>query len=204
MRVLRCKMNKTNLYKNFEKNGGILRTYQLNELGFYSRQINKLLENGHITRVKRGVYELTDNIYPEEVTIARLFPNAVIFLESALMIYGYTDRIPLSWQIAVDRNSEKGQYKIDYPLIDVFYMEPKLLNVGVDINQIENVDVKIFNRDRTICDVLRYKNKIEREVFSNAVQRYVKDPKKNIENLLEYSKILNLKNKVQTYIGVWL
>ena len=197
-------MNKKNLFKVFEDNGGILRTYQLNELGFYSRQINKLIENGHIVRIKRGFYELTSNIYPEEVIIARLFPNAVIFLESALMIYGYTDRIPLSWQIAVDRNSEKNQYRIDYPLVDVFYMEPKLLDVGVDINQIENVDVKVFNRDRTICDVLRHENKIEREVFSSAIQRYVKDPKKNIKRLLEYSEVLNLKNKVQTYIGVWL
>lgn len=200
----RCEMDKKNLFKVFEDNGGILRTYQLNELGFYSRQINKLIENGHIVRIKRGFYELTSNIYPEEVIIARLFPNAVIFLESALMIYGYTDRIPLSWQIAVDRNSEKNQYKIDYPLVDVFYMEPKLLDVGVDINQIENVDVKVFNRDRTICDVLRHENKIEREVFSSAIQRYVKDPKKNIKRLLEYSEVLNLKNKVQTYIGVWL
>lgn len=197
-------MDKKDLFKAFENNGGILRTYQLNELGFYSRQINKLIEDADIARIKRGFYELTNTIYPDEVIISRLFPNGVIFLESALMLYGYTDRIPLAWQIAVDRNSEKGQYKIDYPLIDVFYMEPKLLNVGVDINKIENVDVKIFNRDRTICDVLRYENKIEREVFSNAIQRYVKDPKKDIKNLLEYSKILNLKNKVQTYIGVWL
>jgi len=197
-------VDKKDLFRTFESNGGILRTYQLNELGFYSRQINKLIENGDIARVKRGFYELTSNIYPEEVIIARLFPNAVIFLESALMIYGYTDRIPLSWQIAVDRNSEKSQYKIDYPLIDVSYMEPKFLDVGVDINQIENVDVKVFNRDRTICDVLRHENKIEREVFTSAIQRYIKDPKKDIKKLLEYSKLLNLKNKVQTYIGVWL
>ena len=197
-------MVKKDIYRVFKSNGGILRTCQLNEHGLYSRQINKLIENGEIIRIKRGIYELIDNIYPEEVTLARLFPNAVIFLESALMIYGYTDRIPSSWQIAVDRNSEKSQYKIDYPLIDVFYMESKLLDVGVNINQIEGVDVKIFNRDRTICDVLRHESKIEREVFSNAIQRYVKDPKKDIKKLLEYSKVLNLKNKVQTYIGVWL
>ena len=41
----------------------------------------------------------------------------------------YRQDTSLSWQIAVDRNSEKGQYKIDYPLIDVFYMEPKILDV---------------------------------------------------------------------------
>ena len=197
-------MARKDVYQAFKSNGGILKTSQLNELGLYSRQINKLIENGEIIRIKRGFYELVGNIYPEEVTIARLFPNAVIFLESALMIYGYTDRIPSSWQIAVDRNSEKSQYQIDYPLIDVFYMESKLLDVGVDINQIEGVDVKMFNRDRTICDVLRHESKIEREVFSNAIQRYVKDPNINIKRLLEYSKILNLKNKVQTYIEVWL
>lgn len=192
------------IYKSFKKNGGILRTSELNNLGLSSRQINKLLGNGYITRIKRGYYELSDSTYPEEVVIARLFPQSVIFLESALMIYGYIDRIPSAWQIAVDRDSEKTQYKIDYPLIDVFYIESKFLEVGIDIIQIEGVNVKIFNRDRTICDVLRYENKLEREVFSNAIQRYVKDPKINIRKLIEYSEIFNIKNKVQTYVGVWL
>ena len=190
--------------KTFKKHGGILRTFELNELGLSSRQINKLLESGYIRRIKRGYYELSGSIYPEEVVIARLFPNSVIFLESALMIYGYTDRIPAAWQIAVDKHSEKTQYQIDYPQINIFYMEPKLLDIGIDTIQIEGVDVKIFNRDRTMCDVLRYENKLEREVFSNAIQRYVKDPKANIKKLLEYSDIFNIKNKIQTYIGVWL
>ena len=192
------------IYKTFRKNGGILRTSELNNLGLSSRQINKLIESGDIVRIKRGFYELSDSIYPEEVVIVRLFPNSVIFLESALMIYGYTDRIPTAWQIAVDRNSEKTQYQIDYPLIEIFYIDSKFLDVGIDTIQIEGVDVKIFNRDRTMCDVLRYENKLEREVFSNAIQRYVKDPKKHITRLLEYSHIFNIKNKVQTYIGVWL
>ena len=47
-------------------------------------------------------------------------------------------------QIAVDRDSEKTQYQSDYPQINVFYIEPKLLEVGVDIIQIEGVDVKTF------------------------------------------------------------
>lgn len=153
------------IYKTFKKNGGILRTWELNDLGLSSRQINKLIENGDIRRIKRGYYELENYIYPEEVVIARLFPKTVIFLESALMIYGYTDRIPSSWQIAVDRNSEKTQYNIEYPLIDIFYMEPRLLEVGVDVIKIEGVDIKVFNRDRTICDVLRYENRLERSIY---------------------------------------
>jgi predicted transcriptional regulator of viral defense system len=197
-------IEKSVIYEEFKNRGGVLRTSELNALGLSSRQIKKLVENGDITRIKRGYYEISDNIYPQEAVIARLFPYAVIFLESALMHYGYTDRIPQALQIAVDRDSEKSQYKIDYPLIEVFYIEPKLLEIGLDVIKVEEVEVRIFNRDRTICDVLRYENKLEREVFTNAIKRYIRDPKKNVRNLFEYAKVFNIKNKVQTYIGVWL
>lgn len=192
------------LYKEFKTHGGVLKTSELNAIGVSSRQIKKLLDNNVITKIKHGYYELSDNIYSEEVIIAKLFPRAVIFLESALMYYEYTDRIPTAWQIAVDRDSEKSQYKIDYPLIEPFYLEPKFLKIGLNTMMVEGVMIKIFDRDRTICDVLRYENKLEREVFSNAIKRYIKDPKKNVRNLLKYAEIFNIKNKVQTYIGVWL
>lgn len=196
--------NRDVLYDEFNKRGGVLKTLELKEVGLSNYQIKKLLEDNVINKIKYGYYELSDNTYPEEIIIARLFPQAVIFLESALMHYGYTDRIPSAWQIAVDRDSEKGKYKIDYPLIEPFYLEPKLLEIGIDEIKIEKVTVKIFDRDRTICDVLRHENKLEREVFRTAIQRYVKDQKKNVRKLLEYSEIFNIKNKVQTYIGVWL
>src|SRR5690554_6301396 len=93
------------LEKEFIKKGGILKTSELNDLGFSSRQINKLMKEGIISRIKHGFYELTDYIPREEVIIARLFPEAVIFLESALFYYEYTDRVPSAWQIAVDKNS---------------------------------------------------------------------------------------------------
>ncbi|MBC7197449.1 MAG: type IV toxin-antitoxin system AbiEi family antitoxin domain-containing protein [Deferribacterales bacterium] len=197
-------IEKSVIYEEFNNHGGVLRTSELNALGLSSRQIKKLVESGDINRIKRGYYEISDNIYPEEAVIARLFPDAVIFLESALMHYGYTDRIPQAWQIAVDRDSEKSQYIIDYPLIEVFYIEPRLLEIGLEVIKVGEVEVKIFNRDRTICDVLRYENKLEREVFTNAIKRYIRDPKKNVRNLFEYAKVFNIKNKVQTYIGVWL
>lgn len=192
------------LKKEFQRRGGVLKTAELNQLGFSSRQIKNLLDEGVITRIKRGFYELTDYVNREEVVIARLFPQAIIFLESALMYYGYTDRIPTAWQIAVDKNSTKTQYEIDYPTIEPYYLEPKFLEIGIVKIQTEGVTVKIFDRDRTICDVLRYEKKLEKEVFNNAIQRYVKDRKKNIRKLFEYAEILNIRNKVQIYIGVWL
>ncbi|WP_352418885.1 type IV toxin-antitoxin system AbiEi family antitoxin domain-containing protein [Proteiniborus sp.] len=198
-------MNKIDKIKNhFSEYGGVLKTSELNDLGFSSRQIKKLMEEGIITKIKHGFYELTDYIPREEVIIARLFPESVIFLESSLFYYEYTDRIPSSWQIAVNKNSSKHQYNIDYPLIKPYYLEPKFIEIGIDIIEIEGVEIRIYDRDRTICDVLRYETKLEVEVFTNAIKNYIKDPKKNARNLFEYAEIFNIKNKVQTYIGVWL
>ena len=195
-------MNK--IIEEFNKHGGVLKTSELKAVGLNSRQIKKLLNNNEIAKIKQGYYELTGVITSEEVIISRLFPNAVIFLESALHYYEYTDRIPLAWQLAVDRDSNKSKYKIDYPFVEPFYQEPKFLNIGVNTIEIDNTSIKIFDRDRTICDLMRYENKIEKEVFANAVMRYIKDPKKNIRRLYEYAKIFNITQKVQIHIGKWL
>ncbi len=120
------------------------------------------------------------------------------------MHYGYTDRIPNEWQIAVDRNSNKKQYDIEYPMIKPFFLEPKYMDVGRSSIIVDNVEVRIFDRERTICDVLRYKNKIEDEVFRNAVTRYLQDDKKNLRKLFEFAAVFDIKKKVHTYIGVWL
>jgi predicted transcriptional regulator of viral defense system len=205
MQAERCKMIQIDiLKKEFQRCGGILKTVELKDLGLSSRQIKRLLNEGIITKTKRGFYELTDYVIREEVIIARLFPRAVIFLESALFHYDYTDRIPPAWQIAVDRYSKTTQYRIDYPLIEPYYLEPKFLDIGVDIIEIDGIEIKIYNRDRTICDVLRYEKKLEKEVFYNAIGRYIEDSKKNIRKLFEYAEIFNIKNKVQTRIGMWL
>ncbi|NLX75941.1 MAG: hypothetical protein GXZ01_00970 [Clostridiaceae bacterium] len=190
--------------KEFLKRGGVLKTAELKELGLSSRQIKRLIVDGVITKIKRGFYELSDYIIRDEVIIARLFPQAVIFLESALLYYGYTDRIPLAWQIAVDKYSKTTQYNINYPLIEPYYLEPKFLDIGVDVIRIDGVEIRIYDRDRTICDVLRYEKKLEKEVFKNAIGRYKEDPKKNMRKVFEYAEIFNIKNKVQTYIGMWL
>ncbi len=193
-----------NMKNEFIKNGGVLKTSELKELGIYSRQINKLIKEGMISKIKYGFYESIEYPPKEEVIIARLFPKAIIFLESALMNYSYTDRIPSAWQIAVDKDSQKTKYNIEYPAIEPYYLESKFINIGVDIIYEDGVDVKIYDRDRTICDTLRYENKLEEEVFTNAIKRYTKDPKKNIRKLFEYAEEFNITNKVQTYIGVWI
>lgn len=67
----------------------------------------------------------------------------------------------------------------------------------------DGVEVPIFNKERTIIDLLRYENKLDTEVFRTAIANYSMDSDKNLRRLLEYGNLFNINNKLQTYIGVW-
>ena len=93
--------------------------------------------------------------------------------------------------------SLSGEQKIDYPFIKAYRVESELVTLGETEGEIDFHKVRIYDRDRTICDVLRNMNKIDKEVFNKAVQGYVKDPKKNIPNLIEYAKVLRVQTRVK-------
>ena len=192
------------LKKAFEQNHGVLKTSELNELGLDSRKINKLIEDGVIEKIKYGYYILSNSIPDEKVVISKLFPEAVIFLESALYYYGYTERVPNKWQIAVEKHSNPDKFKNEFLHIEPFFIVKKFYDIGISEIKINNLKINIYDLDKTICDVLRYEKKLDNEVFTNAIKKYVADENKDVNNLVKYSKELNIYNKMQTYVGVWL
>src|SRR6056297_25793 len=106
--------------------------------------------------------------------------------------------------IAVEKHSNPSKYDISYFPIKPYFIKEKYLSIGIDTISIDEINIKIYDREKTVCDVLRYENKLENEVFTNSIKRYIEDDKKNIRRLIEYAKKLKVTKKVQTYIGVWI
>ncbi len=180
-------------------------TAQLNKEKLYYRDIQRMLDEGLIEKVKRGYYHWIEDYGTSEVALINsLFPDAVFCMETALFYYKYSDRNPAEWNITVDKNTSRQRTKIDYPFVKAYRVEPALLSLGETNGIIEFTNVRIYDRDRTICDVLRNMNKMDKEIFNKAIQSYVKDPQKNIPNLIEYAKALRAQKKVNDLIGVWL
>lgn len=194
-----------NLSKIFSDYDYIMTTAQLNTEKLYYRDIQRMLEDGLIEKVKRGYYHWIEDYGNSEVVIINsLFPDAVFCMETALFYYRYSDRNPVEWNIAIDKNTSRHRTKIDYPFVKAYRVEPELLPVGETKGKIDFTEVRIYDRDRTICDVLRNMNKMDKEVFNKAVQGYVKDQRKNIPKLMEYAKVLRVQKRVKELIGVWL
>lgn len=178
---------------------------QLINAKLYYADIKQLLEEGFIERIKRGYYHWIDDQGESEIVINNsLFPDAVLCMETALFYYKYSDGTPTEWSFAINKNVSKQRTNIDYPFIKAYRVEPELIALGETDGEIDFRKVRIYDRDRSICDVLRNINKMDKEIFNKTIQGYVKDPKKNIPNLMEYAKVLRVQKKVKELIGVWL
>ena len=187
-----------------EKQGGIVKKEQFTELGIDYRRILDFVQSGDLVRIKNGYY--TDRIdrFTEEELVARLFGDARLCMESALYAYGYISQKPYGWHLAVDKNTSKSRFKMDYPKIIPYYTEPEALELGSTEIMISGQQFQIYDRDRVICDCIKYESKLEREVFKEALQSYIRDSQKDISALMAYARARKVVGKVQSMIGVWL
>ena len=169
-------------------NGGIVKKSQLAGLGIDYRRILDFVEKGDILRIKSGYYAVHLSDFTEEELVAKLFPDCVLNLENALYAYGYIKKKPYGWRLAVDKNTSKSRFKMDYPKIIPMYAEPETLQLGVTEIQLSDVTVRIFEKERLICECLKYEDKMDRERFKEGLMAYIKDPKKDIAKLMYYAK----------------
>ena len=196
---------KKKLKSIFSKHDFVMATAELMAEKIYYADIQQLLQDGLIEKIKRGYYHWIDDFDGSEIVIInRLFPDAVLCMETALFYYRYSDRNPSEWNIAIDKNASRQRTKIDYPFVKAYRIESALLPIGETKGKIDSIEVRIYDRDRTICDVLRNMSKMDKEVFNKAIQNYVRDAKKNIPDLMKYAKELRVQKRVKDLIGVWL
>ncbi len=191
--------------KIFNQHHYVMTNAEILETKLYYADIKQFLDEGYIERIKRGYYHWINNCETKEIVIINiLFPDAVLCMGTALFYYKYSDRNPGEWVFAIDKNVSKLQTKIDYPFIRVYRLESEFVTLGETTGKIDFTKVRIYDRDRTICDVLKNMTRMDRELFNKAIQGYINDPKKNIPNLMIYAKKLRVQKKAKKLIGVWL
>lgn len=199
-------MHDVQYYKSiFDKYGGMMRTTQLAEEKIFYPQREKLIADGYVEKIRRGYYQwINPDDFSEVGTVIRLFPDAILCMDTALRYYGYSDRTPGDWHLAVSKDSGKSRFKIDYPFVKPHYVEPAVLELGLTTGSMDGHAIRIYDKERLICDCLRYRNKMDKEIFNKAIQKYIADPEKSIPKLMEYAGPLRVKKLAKDLIGVWL
>lgn len=173
-------MKRIDEYKTiFDRYDGMMRTKELQKEKILYRTLQKLMEQGVVEKVRYGYYQWVNPDDCSEVgTVIRLFPDAIFCMETALRYYGYSDRTPLEWHLAVSKDSSKSRFKIDYPFVKPHYVIPACLELGLVYGNMDGYKVRVYDKERVICDCLRARNKMDKEIFNKAIQSYIADPEK--------------------------
>ncbi len=184
---------------------GIAKASQLFDAGLSKTDVCKLANEGYLSRVKHGYYSLSNGVdVPEEQIIKTTLPETVVCVESALFRYGYSDFAPRIWSLAVPRSMTRTKLKSDVVLFKPYYIRNELINLGKTTEKFNDVELPIYDRERTICDCFKYRTKLDNELFNKAVNAYVSDKEKNLSNLSEYAKKMRIHKKVMELMEVLL
>lgn len=188
----------------FDKYGPVLRSKTLRENGFYNQKLQKLIDEGVISHVRRGYYIFANQEkFSDSLLFATVFPDAVLCMESALWYYGYIDKKPSSWHLAVPDKTSRVRFR-KYPAVFPHFIVESKFEVGIETAMIGEAEFKVYDRERTICDCLLHRNKMDFETFSRAIQGYVNDEQQRKAILMEYGIKLHVTKKVRDVLGAWL
>lgn len=185
-----------NLFKN-----GYLMTKEVTAHNIPRIYLTKLVEENKIERLGRGVYSMKNVLVDYFVTLQRKSKNVIYSNATALYLHGFSNRLPIKYDITIN-NGYNGTLQKDSH-VNLFYTKKELLNLGVIDYQLDSgVVIKVYDLDKTICDIIKNKNRMDAEIFNKAIREYFYSKKKNTLKLYEYAKKMNIYNKVRNTFEV--
>ena len=186
-----------------ESKGGIAKSADFVAAGIRAVDIVNLCNSGYLSRVRHGYYQMAEQEKTtEEQMLATLIPQGIVCVESALYHYGYSDFAPRKWSIAVPRTVSRAKLDVEALPLQTYYVQQDLYELGKTTGDFHGVMLPVYDRDRTICDCFKYRSRLDKEVFSKALNAYVNDSEKNLNNLSIYAKKLRVYKKLIELIEV--
>lgn len=195
--------NNADIFMIAQSNGGIISTKAAIENGISKAKLSRLCKEKVIERIARGQYVLSDDLQDELLSIAMRSKNIVFSHETALFLHGISDRTPFEHTITypsgkVPSTALREECKI-------YFVKPELFNMGkTELTTNMGNKVPGYDLERTVCDIVRSRNKVGSETFNAAMKMYVSRKDKDFNKLYEYAKKLHVQKIIRNYLEVLL
>ena len=165
----------------------------------------KLLDSardGDMVRIKRGVYATTEQLANTMVDVEAIVPGGVLCLFSAWNVHGLTTSLPQAYHIAV-RRGRKVTLPV-FPKLELHHITNTMFGIGVEEQIISGYRVSIYNKERCVCDAVKYRNKVGMDVCAEVVNSYLALPDRNLSLLFDYADKLRVRRILKQYIALKL
>ena len=181
-----------------EQNNGILYVKELEENNIHRQYLKILEEKGEIIRILKGVYIDKDKDVNEFFIMSEKYKTGIFSHNTALYFYNLTDRTPINLDMTFPSNVRN---KNDF--LEPHYIKPELHSLGETILELDDgTNIRIYSIERTICDIIRDRNKIDPQIFNTAMKEYFKRSDKNLNLLYKYAKEFKIDKILKKYMEV--
>lgn len=186
-----------------KKNNGILRTSDALTAGISKFVFARFLDEKQYDKVSHGIY-LAPDAWRDEMYLLQLrCPIVICSHDSALFCHDLTDREPL--QLTVTVKTGYNPFRIKPDGVKVYTVKSDLYEMGImEQTTTFGNKVRVYDIDRTICDIVRSRNSMETQVFQDALKQYSKRRDKNIPKLMEYAEKFRVDKVMREYMGILL
>lgn len=182
------------------KNNGIITNQMLNDRDIPSIYLTRMVEQGKIQRIDRGIYSIEDVMLDEYYLLYQKNKRAIFSFSSALYLYELTDRIPYQMEVTLPSTYNSSHIEED---IIIHKVVEKYYSIGRTIKKtMFGNKVACYDMERTICDLVRFRKKIDVEIFKKALDGYKNNSNRNYQKLRQYATIFRISKQINDLLDV--
>lgn len=186
----------------FSAGQGYAKTADILAAGIHFSYLKNLMETGVVTKIKQGYYRWEGKAYwgSELPEIARLVHQGVFFLFSAAEYHGLTTYQPWQHHLAVERSVKISGLPGDR--VKLYFWTKKLFEFGIATVSAGEGEVRMTTPERTVCDLVKYRNKTGKDIMLEAIRAYLLRKDRNISLLLDFARQLRVEKIIRPYLEI--
>lgn len=182
---------------------GVVTTAQVREAGISREYLRLLVKKGLLEHSGRGVYIIPTSFDDEMFNLQMRFKRGIFSHETALFLLDLSDRTPFTFAITFPLGYNTTKLKTEN--VKYYRVKNDFYSIGIINSKSPGGNpVRLYNAERTLCDVLKSRSNTEIQIITDAFKRYASLEKKDIPLLSEYSKLFRVEKKVRSYLEVLL
>ena len=185
------------------KNGGMITTSQIEKAGISRVLIPTFIDEGILIKEARGIYYYADE-FPDDLQIIQANnPRVVYSYGTALYLWDMSDRPPHVWDVSVPQGFNATRLKKDNQNIRLHYTNADKWSVGITETLSPGGNkVRLYDKERCIIDLIKRKDKIDKQLYLQALREYFNDRANDHSQLIRYAKIFHIERPVRDYMDI--
>lgn len=193
-----------NAINKFLSEYGTITNEEAKELGIKRHVLFKMVKDGKLERIKNGVYKNKAEILDDFILISSKNKRVVFSYQTALFLHGLSDRVPNTFHISVPQGYNASHIKKKNPQVNVHYVKSENFTMGITSVQTPLGNrVNIYDKERCICDIISERRNIDKQIYVDAIKRYLKESDIILGNLIKYSKVIGIEEDIRKYLEVF-